>query len=187
VPWSPFFALAKLVAISTLGAAATPPGELRDIASQVEMADDPVWHFYLAGTLSMLCVVAGVVAYARRRRVEPPAPTAPPHETALAALQELEHAALDARAFYTRLVDILRAYIATRFGVDAPDDTASELLAALFQAVATSDRHQSLLRSVVNESDLVKFAGRVPAADAPARALSACREYILDTEASHAL
>ena len=100
---------------------------------------------------------------------------------------------MDPRAFYTRLIDILRAYIAARFGVDEPDDTSSELLAALFKAAEISEAHRLILRGIVTESDLVKFAARLPAPDAPARALSACGEFVRETavveetEVAHAL
>ena len=193
MPWSPSSGLANTAARLTAAAVLAPPGELRDIAPPVEMPDDPVWHLYLAAVVCIALIAAAVTFYVRRRRPEPVAPPVPPQETALEALLQLESAALDPRAFYTRLIEILRAYIAVRFGVDEPDDTASELLSALSKAAEVSEAHLLLLRGIVTESDLVKFAARLPAQDAPARALRACRDFVRETavveaeEAAHAL
>jgi len=193
VPWSPSSGLANTAARFTAAAVMAPPGELRDIAPLVDMPDDPVWHFYLAGAVCILLIAAAVVFVVRRRRPEPVVTPVPPQETAIEALLDLEKAALDPRVFYTRLIDILRAYIATRFGVDQPDDTASELLAALFSTTEISDGHKRLLRDIVSESDLVKFAARLPAPDAPSQALHACRDFVRETavveeaEVAHAL
>jgi hypothetical protein len=89
-------------------------------------------------------------------------------------------------------VEILRAYIAGRFAIEEPDATASELLSALFKTADLAAEHQRLLRGIVSESDLVKFAARLPPPDAPARALCACREFVHETAvqeeaAAHAL
>jgi hypothetical protein len=180
VLWSRFFALA-IAAVSPLASAQTGLGELRDIAPPVEMPDDPVWHLYLAGAIVALSVVAGIVFAIRRKRPAPEAPPVPPHRTALEALRRLEDSVVEPRIFYTRLTEILRAYIAGRFGIDEPDATASELLAATFRSMEITPQRQSVLRALISEADLVKFAGRIPAPDAPARAMRDCRDFILET------
>ena len=174
--WFRFFALA--IAAVWLDAAGSPPGELRDLEPPVEMPADPVWHLYLAGAACVLLVAGAIVLTVRRRRPPPVVHPIPPQQTALAALDELERASEDPRVFYIRLVDILRSYVAARFDLRKPDDTASELMTALFEAVEISEEHQRLLREIISESDLVKFAARLPAPDAPAQSLSACRKFI---------
>jgi hypothetical protein len=191
VPWFRFSALA--IAVARLGAAVpSPPGELRDLAPPVEMPDDPVWHFYLAGAVCVVLIAAALVFVVRRRRPVPVVRPVPPQQAALQALRELENAAREPKDFYTRLVEILRAYIAGRFAIEEPDATASELLSALFKTADLAAEHQRLLRGIVSESDLVKFAARLPPPGAPARALCACREFVHETAvqeeaAAHAL
>jgi hypothetical protein len=167
------------------------PGELRDLAPPAEMPDDPVWHLYIAGAVSVVLVAAAIVLAIRRRRPAPTLHPVPPQQVALDALRQLENAALEPRLFYTRLVEILRAYIAGRFNVHEPDATASELLTVLFTTADIGAEHRRILRGVITESDLVKFAARLPEPNAPARAISACRDFVRETavevEAPHAL
>jgi len=203
VPWFRFSGLVNtaarggaavaLLAIAAFGAPpASAPGELRDIAPPVEMPEDPVWPYHAAAA-ACAAAAAGAGAYvvSRRRAAARAAVAAaalrpgPPHEVALEALRVLEAQApatrADQKAFYIRLADILRGYVAGRFGVDAPEATASELLATLCRTGEIGAEHQRLLRAVVSESDLVKFAGSVPTQDAPGRALQACRSFVRET------
>ena len=67
MPWFRFFALA--IAAARFGAAVPSlPGELRDLAPPVEMPDDPVWHFYLAGAVCVVLIAAALIFVVRRRR-----------------------------------------------------------------------------------------------------------------------
>jgi hypothetical protein len=211
VPWFRFSGLvytagkrAATVALLVTAAFGAPPasspGELRDIAPPVEMPPDPVWPYYAAAAVCVVAAAAAGMYLVRRRRAAARAAEAaaalrpgPPHEVALEALRILEttnHASReDQEVFYTRLVDILRGYIAGRFWVNAPDATASELLAALCRTGEVGVKHQRLLRALVEEADLVKFAGSVFSTEAPGRALQACRSFVRDTamEEAHAL
>jgi hypothetical protein len=145
------------------------------------MPPDPVWHFYLAGAIAVLAIAAGILYFVLRRRPAPVVPPVPPDVAALEGLRQLEGDAAEPRVFYTRLVEILRAYIAGRFGVSEPEATASELLTVMFRSAETTSDHQRLLCGLIAESDLVKFAGCAPAPDAPARAISACRRFVRET------
>jgi DNA-binding transcriptional ArsR family regulator len=209
VRWFLFSGLASIAArraaaFALLAAAAFgapgPPGELRDIAPPVEMPGDPVWPWYAAaGVFAAAAAGVGVYAVRRRRAAARAAAEAaallprPPHEEAMEALRLLARAAPASReqhaAFYTRLAEILRRYIARRFGVDAPEATSSELLAALRENGAVAEERHGLLRELFGESDLVKFAALVPPGDAPGRALERCRSFVRETamEVEHAL
>jgi Domain of unknown function (DUF4381) len=181
VRWSRFFALA-IAAASRDATAQTAPGELRDLAPPVEMPPDPVWHLFVAGAICTILLGAGIVFAIRRLRPVPVVRPVPPQETALEALRELETADADPKAFYIRLIEILRAYMAGRFGIDEPDATGSELLALVFQqAHQILPEHRLLLRALVDEADLVKFAGRLPQPHVRVRALAACRDFVRRT------
>lgn len=85
----------------------------------------------------------------------------PPHEVALSELRELTAAAPteqeeDIKAYYTRLTDALRTYMASRFQFNAMEMTTSEIIEHLKQ-INDIEGFQEL-RSVLETADLVKFA-----------------------------
>lgn len=85
-----------------------------------------------------------------------------PPEIALAALAELEagRESLTAEAFANRAADVVRYYIAGRFGLAAPRRTTEEFLRALSQdALADFTAESGHLRAFLKSCDLAKFAG----------------------------
>ncbi len=147
------------------------------------------WPWIVAAAAA-LALAALITAWWRRRGrapILPATPPAPAHERALAALSRLAASDLARmgpwKAFYTELTDILRHYVAERYGVDAPDLTTSETLAALRQAQAP-DQAVLSLRGVLHEGDAVKFAKAVPATDVPSRDLAAARAFVTLTTAT---
>lgn len=93
------------------------------------------------------------------------APLRPAHEVALEALDQLSRSELaqsgPAKDFYTELGDIVRAYLGTRYRFDALDHTSEELLRDLAEASAPA-RAIQILRNLMRECDLVKFAKLAP-------------------------
>lgn len=109
----------------------------------------------------------------------------PPHEEALASLDELEASGLwdagDARGYYLRLSDILRRYLAGRFGVDAPRLTTHDLVRRLRELdldAAIGVR----VRAVCESADLAKFAKARPADERRRSDLAAVRSLVDDTK-----
>ena len=181
-----------IAAVSLRAAGQVPPGELRDIAPAVEMPADPTWPLYLTISVCVVLIGAAILFVVRRRRPKPVIVPVPPQRVALDALRELEDGRHEPRVFYIRLMEILRAYIAERFGVHEPDATSSELMTELFRAAEIASEHQHLLRVIVRESDLVKFAGCLSTVDAQVQCLAACRRFVRETAVeqevvSHAL
>ncbi len=97
----------------------------------------------------------------RKIKVEP---KLPPHRL---ALQEIERIKGDKalrmngpNAYYTELTEVLRAYMAERFGFNAMEMTSSEIIDALQEV---SDRNAlSDLIFLFRTADLVKFAKHAP-------------------------
>ncbi len=141
----------------------------------------PVRRRWLAWTIgAAVALFLALVAWRRSHRagsrtpVPSPIPVGPgPDVEALARLASLR-AGAGAGADIVEASDVVRAYVARRFGVRALEMTSNELLTALAQP-GTS------LRAVLEPSDLVKFAEFIPTAEDRVRALDAAEAYILST------
>lgn len=84
----------------------------------------------------------------------------PPHQRALKEIEKIKSeqmtAADDQKAYYTRLTDALRKYLAERFGFNALEMTTSEIVARLQQEEDQSKVEE--LKELFETADLVKFA-----------------------------
>ena len=96
------------------------------------------------------------------------APPQPPHVVAIQALEALHHQKLwqnnRHKLYYSLLTDILRTYIAGRWGVGAMEMTSDEILAAM-RSVELPDKARMDLTAILRDADLVKFAKFTPEAD----------------------
>ena len=100
-----------------------------------------------------------------------PAPPLPPHEAALAALEKLRAQRLwqegKHKLYYSALTDILRTYIAGRYGVSAMEMTSDEILAAV-RVLSEEELPKKAamdLTAILRDADLVKFAKAEPDAE----------------------
>ena len=104
--------------------------------------------------------------YARKvRDIFRPAPPLPPHIAAIQALETLHNQKLwqsgRHKQYYSGLTDILRTYLAGRYGFGAMEMTSDEILAA----VRRYDLPQKCvmdLQAILRDADLVKFAKARP-------------------------
>ena len=159
----------------------------RDIAAPV-LPPAPAALTFGNGLLALL---AGLLLalllgrYIGRQRRAPAAPGA--LEAALAALDELQPQALDyahSQAFYTRLSTILRRYLEAQFALPALRQTSAELLAAAAASDSPIAQHQRVLRPVLTQCDLAKFAGQRAHPRLMRRALQDVRAVIQQTAAA---
>ena len=144
--------------------AQTPAAAAEDIRgpkSLVEIpqpAKPPVARWLGVGSAAAVLALVALGWWRRRNRHQ----ARPPQEIALAALAELEagRESLAAEAFANRAADIVRQYIAGRFGLAAPRRTTEEFLRALGQdAFADFTAESEHLRAFLKSCDLAKFAG----------------------------
>ena len=95
-----------------------------------------------------------------------PAPPVPPHVAAIRALEALHHRKLwqnnQHKLYYSGLSDIVRTYIAARFGIGAMEMTSDEILTLLRRGELVSPKSATDLAEVLRDADLVKFAKAVP-------------------------
>ena len=96
-----------------------------------------------------------------------PAPPAPPHVEAIRALEGLHNQKLwqnnKHKAYYSGLPDILRRYLAGRYGIGALEMTSDEIIAAV-RPLDLPRKSAMELTALLREADLVKFAKATPEA-----------------------
>jgi len=107
----------------------------------------------------------------RRRHSQDTAKQRPKEAPHITAIRELEHLHNQKlwqnnrhKQYYTRLTDILREYLAGRFGISAREMTSDEIIEAL-KSVELTDKQRREIADVLRESDLVKFAKHTPEND----------------------
>jgi hypothetical protein len=137
------------------------------------------------------------VAALRARPVPPPpAPVITAAEAALARLEALQRERNmrreagddhEARRFAFTLSEILREYMAARFGIDALEATSSELLtrAATLTPHALAPERHDWLRDFCDETDTVKFADAALSAADEVRLLEDVRAFVRNTGDVH--
>lgn len=135
----------------------------------VEISGYLMWAAILLVLLAL--AVYGILRLVARsggslRTIFKPAPPLPPHVAAIQALEALHNQKLwqnnRHKQYYSGLTDILRTYIAARYGVGAMEMTSDEILAALRGTEGLPQKSAMELTTVLRDADLVKFAKAVP-------------------------
>ncbi len=97
-----------------------------------------------------------------------PAPPQPPHLVAIKALESLHNQKLwqnsKYKQYYSELTDILRVYIFDRYGIGAMEMTTDEIIEAM-RGLEIPQKSLMDLTSIIQDSDLVKFAKAEPSAE----------------------
>lgn len=122
--------------------------------------------FWIASSTAGLLLIAGIAMLVRRLRfpkkaVDPSVtPAISPEEEALTGLDDLAaaRATLEPRAFYIRLIPILKQYLERRLEAPVLEMTSTETV-AFVKAHAWTSPHAMALRDLVTSADLVKFGG----------------------------
>jgi hypothetical protein len=120
------------------------------------------WAWVIGAAVAALLVLSVGVPLLRRwwrRRREVLALKRPHRE----ALRELERAfarwrATGYLAFMFRVTEIIRAYLAARFGVAAPARTTSEIVESVRGLAALTEEARGELGALLRQCDFVKFA-----------------------------
>ena len=114
-----------------------------------------------------------------------PAPPLPPHVVAFAALEKLRGERLwqedKHKLYYSTLTDIVRQYIAGRYGVGAMEMTSDEIIEAM-RGVELPQKSSMDLTQILRDADLVKFAKALPEADENEAAYRAVWDFVEQTK-----
>lgn len=156
---------------------ATPPFVLWDFMPTW------VWVLLLVCALIAVAVVLVLKFYKPKHALatEDVVEQIPPYELAIQGLQELRDSKLwqqgQEKQYYTRLVDILREYIDSRFGINAMEMTSAEIIHALKQ---NSDMREvnSYLNDILSMADFVKFAKMRPLPDDNERVMRRAFDFV---------
>jgi len=143
------------------------------------------YYLYNGIALGVLILAAGVLLYLYRWRPtaeEMPAPVKPAHELFYEELQALEAMRLleagQVEAFYTKLSEIFRRYLALRWKIYALEYTTTEIQDHL-RGQGLEMRSFARIKWVLEETDLVKFAQYQPA-EADRRSIPAKARELVD-------
>ncbi|NLP10532.1 protein BatD [bacterium] len=128
--------------------------------------------------------------YRRRKQGQPllpvrEKPRRPAHEIALEALAELEAsdwlAVERIKDYYVAVSEIIRRYVSDRYFIDAMEMTTSQLMSRL-QEHHLDQEPQTLLQSLLELSDLVKFAKYIPAPEVQQQTVPQARAFVHATK-----
>jgi hypothetical protein len=179
------------VGISVVSAVGEGEGTLRDIAPPVKI-DRRDWMWIIISivggllVVGLLVIVIGVYLLRKRRprrvvRAAParPVPTGSARDVALARLAELEErlGEADLRPVVFAMSEVVREYLGRCYGVAALDMTTGELCRALASRGELAGLLPGL-RSWLEETDLVKYAGESPPRDEVATTLDRARSLV---------
>ncbi len=109
----------------------------------------------------------------------------PPYELALQQLDRLKSEKLCEngleKEYYTRLTEILRTYLDSRFGINAMEMTSSQIIRRLNQNSETKPS-APILNRILEMADFVKFAKVRPLPDENTSAFSNAVKFVEDTK-----
>ncbi len=109
----------------------------------------------------------------------------PPYEKAISALNRLNSEKLcengQEKEYYTRLTDILRAYLQGRFGINAMEMTSTEIRNTIDANKETRLSRENM-NLVLEIADFVKFAKVRPLPDDNVKAFNSAMQFVEDTK-----
>jgi hypothetical protein len=164
-----------------------------DIKSPAAMPGRVLWPWLLVA--AALAALPAWLWWRRRRRggesvvAAPAGPSRPPHEIAYAELERLLSSDLleagRIKEFYIELAEIVKRYVAARFGVETFERTSWEILEAL-RAARVSIKVSTAMSEFFSACDLVKFARYVPEAGETRAAVERAYRLVDETRQSEA-
>jgi len=84
-------------------------------------------------------------------------------------------------AFFVELSGIIRRYLERRFSLRSPELTTERFLEVVSASPSLTAAHQELLRDLLRQSDLVKFAHHIPTPEAIQNAIDAAESFLAET------
>jgi len=146
---------------------------------------------WIFGGGAFLIIVGFLIFYFVRRSKRQPVfkrkskPIIPAHILAISKLEELRLNKVwqsgQLKKYYSELSDIIREYMVNRYSFDAMEMTSYEIINELQEHGINQDA-MGKLESVMNLSDMVKFAKAIPTALENDLALTHCVDFVNETK-----
>ena len=153
-----------------------------------DMIPDVIWNWWWL--ILIVLAAIGVFIWAMRRykkegTILKPKPAPAPYDVAVASLRELKGKKLweqgMEKEYFTDLTEILRVYLAKRFGINAMEMTSRQIIAALNRNPETKDK-KSYVRQILDMADFVKFAKVRPLPDDNELAFDNALKFVHETK-----
>jgi len=180
-------------AAATLQVMAVDVSQMKDYHPLKEILDvdytDYTW-LYIAGGVIILGLLAFIIyRWVKKRKNRPkarkPVVKGPPLSWAMGQIDALEKEGLveagKIKEFYTRLLDICRAYFDERLSSHAFQATSRELVESL-QSYLVRHKERADLESFASLSDYVKFAEHSPETEKTKEAVTTARQTLTSVE-----
>lgn len=145
------------------------------------------WGWILVVIIVILGAIFGLLLYKKKLPIAltPVQKEIPPYELAIQLLERLRDEKLCERGqekeFYTRLTDILRSYIDSRFGINAMEMTTTQIIESLNNNNETI-RSKSYVEQVLEIADFVKFAKVRPLPDDNVKSYNWALQFVKETK-----
>lgn len=144
----------------------------------------------IAGSIIVgLLLTAAAAWWIIRAMMKPPRPLSPEAWALreLASLAGRDWLAIgEAREYYYRMSEIVRAYIERKFGLRAPEMTTQEFISTLSRDRTRLPVDSAGLREFMQRCDLIKYAALAPTRDDAAAALETARSFVESSAAAWA-
>lgn len=147
---------------------------------------------YLGYGLLGIAIIGLIIYIIRKRRKKQPvykpvsAPSKPAYVIALEQLDQLKAEKLwqqnRIKEYYTRLTNIIRAYLERRYGIKAMEETTSEILKDMEHTGFSNKELFEKLRGLLGLADLVKFAKNLPEPDENEKNLENAYDFVIQTK-----
>jgi len=158
----------------------------------------PIWWWGILRWVLLALAIAGLgvgayylYKYIQKRRlmregdyVEPEV-IRPAEEVALEKLDKIKEEKIwqqgRQKDYHTELTDVVREYIANRFGISSQEQTSSEILTDIQPVLKDRKDLYSSLKKMLSLADLVKFAKWNPLPDENEQSLRSAYEFVRET------
>jgi len=129
-----------------------------------EKKEEIKWWYFVAGAIALLLILVLIFRKKKKPVVQVVQPPADPYREAMAALEKLQQEKLEAKQYYSRLIDIFRVYVFAKKGIHSLQNTTDDLVLQLRHLNIPKDQFDQLAQGL-RLSDFVKFAKYIPSAD----------------------
>jgi LPXTG-motif cell wall-anchored protein len=122
------------------------------------------WWYIVAGAVALLLILFLIFKRKKKPAAEIVQPPPDPFKEAMEQLRKLQVEKVDAKQYYSRLIDIFRVYVFEKKGIHSLQNTTHDLVAQLRSLNMPKDQFDQLEQGLML-SDFVKFAKYVPSPD----------------------